>query len=574
MANLDLKIENRNFRQLLGNGISYKIPEFQRDYSWTINELEDLWLDILSMLDEGGESGHYMGYIVLQLTGNKKFTIIDGQQRITSITLLVLAAIKNLYRIAEAGIDSENNKKRAEQLRNSYIGFIDITTLIQYPKLELNRHNNYYYQNNIVPLRLMSLTRKNSSEELLGQAFDWFYTQLEAKFGNDWHALMLFIDGSKDGQEGVTDKLHFTVMNVTNELNAYNVFETLNSRGVRLSTTDLLKNYLFSIVDKHGAHISEFELLEDTWGKVVSTLGSESLPVYLRSYWNSKNKLIRANDLFKTIKKEICNKLEVFELVRAMDSNAVVFSAIQNPAVFKWDKEELVYLTTILKFNIGQHIPLLLAAFNMLFANNRKDFDKILRYITVISFRYNVICNRQTHEQEVIYNKIAMGLSAGTITSAAEVLVMLKPLYLDDKIFGDAFARASFDTYNSKNRKLVRYILLELEKQLSGNEYDFESDNYSIEHIWPQNYQGQSEEYPREARELINRLGNMTLLDATENRDLSNELYCQKKDVYAQSRFQITNSIPVHYHQWNTAKLESRQEQMAKLATAIWKLTF
>ena len=90
--------ENNTYRKLIGNGLTYSIPRFQRDYSWTEDEWEDLWADILGTIQVDGEPAHYMGYLVLQSQDEKSFDVIDGQQRLTTLTLIVLAALKTLKR--------------------------------------------------------------------------------------------------------------------------------------------------------------------------------------------------------------------------------------------------------------------------------------------------------------------------------------------------------------------------------------------------------------------------------------------------------------------------------------------
>ena len=79
------------------------------------------------------------------------------------------------------------------------------------------------------------------------------------------------------------------------------MFETLNARGVRLSATDLLKNYLFSVLHRQREYEYELKNLEDRWENMVGRLGSESLPDFLRMHWNSRNAFVRQSDLFKVI---------------------------------------------------------------------------------------------------------------------------------------------------------------------------------------------------------------------------------------------------------------------------------
>ena len=93
---------NSTFRQLIGNGVNYRVPLFQRDYSWENEEWDDLWEDLVSLLGTEIEPSHYMGYLVLKSKDSRNFEIIDGQQRITTLSLLMLAAVAHLTDLAAA----------------------------------------------------------------------------------------------------------------------------------------------------------------------------------------------------------------------------------------------------------------------------------------------------------------------------------------------------------------------------------------------------------------------------------------------------------------------------------------
>src|SRR5579859_6329465 len=127
---INFNTSNQTLRPLFGNGLTYSVPRFQRDYSWTQDQWDDLWQDIEGTIKPGGEPAHYMGYLVLQTQDNKSFDVIDGQQRLTTLSLttlslLILAVLKTLQELAESGVDADNNRRRLEQLRSSYIGYLD-----------------------------------------------------------------------------------------------------------------------------------------------------------------------------------------------------------------------------------------------------------------------------------------------------------------------------------------------------------------------------------------------------------------------------------------------------------------
>ncbi|MCA9646545.1 MAG: DUF262 domain-containing protein, partial [Myxococcales bacterium] len=107
---------NQTLRKLMGNGLVYRVPPFQRDYSWTEEEWDDLWQDIVGLLAPDGESAHYMGYLVLQTRDERNFDVIDGQQRLTTLSVLILAVLKNLHALVENKVDEHDNTTRIEEL--------------------------------------------------------------------------------------------------------------------------------------------------------------------------------------------------------------------------------------------------------------------------------------------------------------------------------------------------------------------------------------------------------------------------------------------------------------------------
>jgi uncharacterized protein with ParB-like and HNH nuclease domain len=386
MSVMNFNTANNTLRQLLGNGLVYRVPAFQRDYSWSTDEWDDLWQDIVALFGDDAEPAHYMGYLVLQSSDSKHFDVIDGQQRITTISLLILAAISQLRALSAAENDGESDARRADQFRNSYIGYLDPVSLVAQSKLSLNRHNDRFYQNYLVPLETLPRRGLNASEHLLRKAFLWFKERLQNHCGDSGEAVARFIDQ-------LVDRLFFTVITVTDELNAFKVFETLNARGVRLSSTDLLKNYLFSVISSEGAHDAELRNLEERWETIVGLLGSESFPEFLRVFWNSRNKLVRKADLFKTVRKVVQNKAAAFELIRELDSHARIFAALRNPGDSAWEKDARSALRQLQMFNVRQPLALLLAAYHRFGESDSAGFVRILRAVVVVSFRYNVICS-------------------------------------------------------------------------------------------------------------------------------------------------------------------------------------
>ncbi len=324
---------SETFRKLLGNGLTYEIPKFQRDYSWDIEQWDDLWQDIKALeLEE--EVVHYMGYLVLQTADNKVYRVIDGQQRLITLSILILAVLDTLKGLIERGIDPEKNAIRSSTLRNSYIGYLDPVSLVPRNKIKLNRNNDDFYRQKLVPIGTLPGRGLNASEKLLKKCFLWFGDKTKADYQTG-ESLARLVDL-------IVDKMFFTVITVSDEINAFKVFETLNARGVQLSSADLLKNYLFSVVDSTGAHSSEIQEMESLWSRVIGKLGSEKFPGFLKTFWNSRYGSVRKSNLFKEIRKSIHSKEGAFSLLRALDDDSDIYIALRNPDDELWNgKKEI-----------------------------------------------------------------------------------------------------------------------------------------------------------------------------------------------------------------------------------------
>lgn len=549
---------NKTYRQIMGNGLRYEIPKFQRDYTWDAENWDDLWLDI-SALNSGEDTEHYMGYLVLQTSNNKEFQIIDGQQRLTTLSILILATLKCFNDLIEQRIDAEDNGRRKENLLNSYIGYINPVTLISNNKLKLNRNSDDYYKQHLVLLKELPLRNTNASEKHMRECFLWYYDRIKKVYSSG-EDLAAFIDG-------IVDKLFFTVIEVTDQINAFKVFETLNARGVQLSSADLLKNYLFSVVDETRPHISEIEELESIWAKIVGKLGEQKFEDYLRYYWNSENKTVGKKNLFKTIKQSIKSKDQVFQLIRKLNDTADIYLAIQNPEDEYWkDKPNIKKSLKELKlFQIRQVNSLFISGLSNL---NLEEFSKLAHICSIISLRYNIIGGLNPNAQEDVYNAVAL-----SIAEKKKFLVNdFQSIYVSDLNFENDFSTKEFKN-TSRNHKIVKYLLSKIELYRHRNEIEPESDLYTIEHILPENaVDGWGDFKSDEISRCIYRIGNLTLLEKKLNKDADQKPFDKKKELYSLSNCEITKSIVEHFDSWNESKLAARQKELAKHAKAIWKI--
>lgn len=543
-----------NFSSIIGNNRKFIVPKFQRDYSWGVEQWDDLWQDILTMIDE--EEDHYMGYLVLQTNDDKSFHIIDGQQRFTTVTILILASIKCIKTFVENGVESEDNQQRIDSLLHTYIGNKDSVTLVYDNILVLNRNNDAYFRDYIVKLEELRVRNLKVSEKLMKQCFEFFEQRLRGRYesGKDYARFI----------QTVVDRLYFTQIVVNDEMNAFRVFETLNARGVQLSSSDLLKNYLFSLVDKNSSHPSRIETLEEKWAKLTDNIKSEKLPEFLRYYWNTGHKSIRANALFKTVRKNVTTDQTVFKLVDDLYRYSDVYMALTDSNDALWQDAEVKRCVILLNiFRLKQPFPVLMAAKLNL---PDSDFKKLFKNILNLCFRYNVICDRNPNDQDGPFNMLAMLIKKEKRVDYQ----LLLPIAVDDKVFENSFSDKSFP-YTSRNVKIVRYILATLEKHNgSTQDVSFIDEDATIEHIMPQNAEDEWNVDGDKQRQLVFRIGNTCLLEKKLNMAIKNSSFQEKVKEYAKSSYLDARTI-ASKNSWTENDIISRQSKMARLAVNVWK---
>ena len=555
-----------NYLELIGNGKSYRVPPYQRDYSWSEEEWDDLWNDIVELRTDR-EKRHYLGALVVEGKSDREFLIIDGQQRLATLSLLALAVIHRLDAMARGGIDASDNAERSRELRNRFIGEKDPASLVESSRLHLNKTDNDFYQEYLIQLRNPLNPRKlPKSNQLLLKCFQYFVKRLQElhELQNDGRAAASLLS------ETAARQLLFILIAVEDELNAYTVFETLNARGLELTTTDLLKNHLFSRV-RVG---SDLKSLQRRWQSLVGTVGQNHFPKFLRYHMLCEHSKIRSQRLFKMVRERTQTAQAVFSLLDELENRGELFAAVLDPNHGYWLDlpEAKTYVGELHLFGIRQPMPLLFTVWETF---SKQDFVRVLKLISAVSFRYSVVSGLNPNALEIVYHRAAKAVADGAAATPAAVFERLKPIYVDDEKMRQDFSLLEIVT--GRHRKLAKYILARLEEDASGRPLDPNADSGSIEHVLPENPADVWDEtYPRQHWENgVYRLGNLTLLEAASNRAISNESYPDKLDAYERSIYAITRQIPkMAPEQWTPELVDDRQRQLAKRAAQVWRADF
>ena len=554
-----------NYLELIGNGKAYRVPPYQRDYAWTEEEWEDLWNDVLDLRQEN-EGRHYMGALVVQGESDREFTIIDGQQRLATISILSLAVIAKLHRMADREIDAERNRERAKELRNRFVGEKDPASLIESSRLNLSLTDDTFYQDYLVQLREPPNPRGlPQSNSLLWRCFRYFSERLEAldDLEEDGEALARVLS------ETTARSLLFILIKVEDELDAYTVFETLNARGLELTTADLLKSYFFSRVRVQ----SDLEALQRRWQALIATVTPERFSDFLRYHFLCEQAGVRRERLFKLVRERVNTAPHVFDLLGALERRAELFAALADANHEYWMERGDVkpYVQALILFRARQVTPVLFAAWERF---SPDDFARVLKLVTVVSFRY-VVSGRNPNALEPAYHEAARAILDGIARRPGGVFAHLRSVYVDDGAFENSFAVYSLNPRGSK--KLVKYILCRLEERAGGVSRDPATEPATIEHIVPQT---PSEDWfgsftALEVDAATNRIGNMTLLESAVNREVGNAPYAEKCAAYEGSAYALTREVAeMAPDEWTFALMENRQRLLARRATQVWRSDF
>lgn len=548
-------------RLLSNSDICYTVPSFQRDYSWTTSQVGELWDDIITVLNESYDE-HFMGAIVIN-NSEKPYQIIDGQQRLATISFLICA----LCNIAKQHGDSE----LSSEISRAYLGMKDFRTRKIEPRLSLNAKNNDFYKEYILEHKDINEIKKQGgkrseikSNRLIAEAYSFLYEKVQnriTEIGDVQEALIQI-------EECIKEKCISIVIFVPDEANAYLIFETLNDRGLDLSVADLLKNYLFSKAT------NKLDEVQRKWTEISQSVGKFELTKFIRHYWLSNYELVREKELYKALKRKIKNQADVISFSNKLTRASEFYGAFEDPQSSVWAAYDSAFrenLSQLILLEVSSCYSVLLAAVETL---PQDLFSKVLRMLLIISFRYNTICALNPNPLERIYSDTAIFIRENKPTSPKAIFEKLSSAYPDDETF-----RQFFEEKSVGKSKLARYIMTQI------NNYYIESrelitnpneKQVNLEHILPEKPKDNSwfSNFPNDIiGDYTYRLGNLTLLESGPNREQGNLPFKDKLSNYSKSSLEITKKL-AEFQDWTPQAIEDRQKRMAKVACHVWRLDY
>ena len=568
--------ELRSIEQLFTGDTRFVVPPYQRSFAWGPDEFEELWDDLLAAVRRKGD--YFLGTVVLQKVAPRTFDIIDGQQRLSCITMM-FSAIRNVFLAA-------HDNDRATKILEGFLGTRDYTRESPIrPKLELNRINNELFVRHVIEsgnldaidglLRTKKLVESN---KLLLQAYKFFLGKVTLEAANRGTQSDDFIVPLIDC---LRDSVKLIAITVNSAEDANLFFESLNARGKELAISDLVKNRLYT---EAGDQVTRAQQL---WEHMENEPARTPVPEYLRHYWiakktDPKNLKVREKQLYRAIADDVKGKrTATIELLADLDASAHDYVKIGDPSLWSednaYDNAFEASLDDLKLFRVSQCNPLLLNAVQRF--KSAKDIARTFRIVANFSFRYFIIGNQSPGNLELEVAKIAYEIRSGTITDPQGIADAFRALSPDASFRSDF----SLATMPKSKAKIARYTLARITNHLrrqtkkSGVEEIVNPDakQVNLEHILPQSFgPAWRSEFSTgiDPAEFVFRIGNLTLLTRKMNDDAGNASFSEKQRLALSTSALAINERFRGVKGWGDKEIEQRQTEMAKIAVEVWTL--
>ncbi len=538
-----MQAKETRLQEIIEGTKQYVIPLFQRSYSWTNKEWGVLWKDISELAEMDNPRVHFMGSVVNMPTtsvphGVAKYLLIDGQQRLTTI-LILLSVLRD--RARETG-----NQKLADKIHNTLL-------VNQY------EDGNDFYK--LLPTQTDREAYKaiiDDQERIpnpVSDAYQYFAKKISSEALELDKILKILTDS-------------FSVVSIVLDAddNPYLVFESLNAKGRRLTPADLIKNYFFMRIHQD----KQDEVYMKYWFPMQEELG-EDLPEFIRHYMMRKGGIVKVTDVYYTLKDQVTEE-NALEYIESLSRFSRFYRNMIHPECEKENKLRECF-TRLNKIEATTAYPILLYFYGE-YDNRNISLDKFVSVLTSLE-NYLIrrfICDYKTNLLNKIFPSAYASIKAykiGTETDAFKSFLSERG-YPRDNEFKNRFKQT--EIYGGGERKAkTRFILESLERGFRHKER-VDTDNLTIEHImpqtlseWWQNYLGEDWEDVHD--ELLNTIGNLTL--TAYNSELSNDNFDTKQAIYAQSHLEL-NKYLAGLPCWNKEQILNRAEILAGRALEIW----
>ena len=550
--------------QLLGNslGCQFVIPVYQRNYTWAAEREVKQYFDDLQSVLKGDYKNHFMGIIIYLEKAidfsSREFSIIDGQQRLTT-TFLIIYAIKQL-------LVNCNDTEKVKQLEGQYLTNPYHNDKIKYKLKPLVADDDVYRC--IVEDRMDEITDKESN---VLKNYQYISNRLNELLlqGYDANAILMALD-----------KLYVVCVPISEEDNAQKIFEGINATGVKLTSADLIRNYLLMDLQ---SDVQE-KYYADYWKKLEDNVSTDSktLELFFRMYLAIKTyNLVPKNNVYREFVKWIEeHDTDIKDLFEDLLEYAKIFNLLMNIDVNKIDKKLKDAIGDFRKVN--SDIPMaIVMEFYQIHRKGLISTDVFVSLICAIN-TYMIrrsLCDMNSQNISKLFPTVLKKVLEKCNGDYTDVLK-----YLNQEMVGNMASTSGSYMPTDKQmmelllnanvykRPALRIVLDRLE--LYNNPAPVNLSNLSIEHLMPQT---PTEEWLEELDtdmetylENLHRLGNLTLAAKKDNSKMSNLMWGYKNEVLKETAHLKLNLELMKIDKWDMAKIDIRTKELIEKICTIY----
>lgn len=555
-----MKALDRPFTKIINGTMQFAIPVFQRDYSWSESQCEQLWNDIIQIANTETDRGHFLGSVVYVATGDSsagftRWLLIDGQQRVTTLSLLLTALRDHICETSWTGSEDGPTAKRIDAY---FLKNLQEEGTRQH-KLVLRRHD----QSTLQAL-LDSEELPIEPSERITENYDFFREQLQ----------------SADPEEVYRGIGRLIVVDVTLDRGADEpqlIFESLNSTGLDLSQSDLIRNYLLMRLPE----TEQTRLYETYWSKIESLFRGleKTFDSFVRDYLALKvqmSKQEKASEIYRAFRRNFDELLEQSGSLENFLTDMLRFARYH--AAFSIGSDQFVSISADLsRLRKLVDVPAILVmsllnCYDKLGTLSEKSLRESLRLIESYVFR-RAIVGMQTRGYWQIFANLAYRLDLKQPSESLKVGLVRQSER--NRFPHDEEFHRELQMRDLYGLRVCGNLLERLENHDTKEPTD--TSNYSIEHILPQNEKLTKawrdmlgEEWKAIQDVWLHRLGNLTLTGY--NSTYSDRPFEEKKKVnggFEESSVRM-NKYVREQSVWTEKEIENRGEILSKRCLKIW----
>ena len=554
--------ENKTIKTMFRSYPMMSIPNFQREYSWDKYYYNTFFIDILEGIKQEDKklinTDYFIGTMVFSGSEKKdeSIEVIDGQQRLTVITILLSVLTNKFKNIKE------------EDLAEATFEYVKTKDDYGRPIPKLKSITSYpYFEAYVQSIEKTDVEPATEEEINIKQTYNYFeseFEEMKLKGKYNFNKNTPY----KDLLIAIRDQiLQMNVISILTEEkdSAYEIFEILNAKGKNLASIDLIKNTIYS--EFHADDNAKDKIIENKWEGIKTTLRSRNpnigFATFYRHYWISKYRKTTNSKLYDSFKEYIkSNKKSYEEFVEDLSTIAETYMKIVSPNIDDYDnRKEYNWLIQSLKaiektFGVTQARIALLALFELK-SNDKissKAFKDAVNYIENFIFAYTGVLKNQANIYESRFSKLAIELRKSKNKSDTNN-ILKKYLYQE---FGDrypqkeeflsGFVRLRFSKQETPTNTITKYVLNKISSKLNNSEvYSIDS---SIEHIINEDISNDNTLF----------IGNLICLEIDLNNEASDLAYEEKLEVYKKSKYDQVLNFCNKYPNFNENDIEERSK--------------